>query len=62
MPLGLGAERGLRPLEHVAVSLQAEHPSEGRKELPEVLQSAIDFECELAAAEVDAFRLSLLKR
>ena len=56
VPHGLGAMKGLSPLEHVAFSLSASHPSESRKQLEETLKDAIEFECGHEVGEIDEFR------
>ena len=61
VPHGMGAERGLSPLEHVAFTMEVARPSETCKDLPPLQQEAIDFECKHDVAEIDSFGRSLLE-
>jgi hypothetical protein len=63
VPGGLGARKGMAPLEHVAWAEGVIHPSSRPSaEVSAELIQAIHFECDHDAEEVDLFRQSELKR
>lgn len=62
MPFGLGAVKGLLPLEHVEFAMTAQHPSEQGVGLTADLLEAISFESFQPLELVDSMRQSMLAR
>eukprot|EP00435_Cladocopium_sp_Y103_P039301 s772_g10.t1 len=62
VPHGLGAKKGLMPLEHVRFAVTVPHPSEKGADLSQEVCEAIEFECRQSPAQVDSFRRDILAR